>query len=84
MLAMTTTNKNAAASPAPITVRATNPGFYDNVYRFRGDVFRIPTEQLFSSRWMERVDPDSPKTIASESARPAGHEPTGAAHVLGD
>jgi hypothetical protein len=38
-----------------IKVRATQMGYYDHIRRHPGDVFYIDREQVFSTKWMERV-----------------------------
>lgn len=52
----------AATLPArPIKVRALQLGFYGDVRRRVGDVFIIKNEQAFSSRWMQKVHPNTPE-----------------------
>jgi hypothetical protein len=50
-----------AATPAGMKVRAIQVGYYDNKLQRIGDVFTISSESLFSKKWMERVDADTPE-----------------------
>jgi hypothetical protein len=52
-------------SDQPFKVRATQPGYYDNVTRREGDVFMCANEQAFSSKWMERVSPRTPEKVTT-------------------
>lgn len=54
-----------AKGDQPFKVRATRPGYYDLVRRREGDVFTVSGKQAFSSRWMERVSPDTPDKITT-------------------
>lgn len=57
----------AAPRPTRIKVRATKLGYYGERRRRPGDVFVIDTEQHFSKRWMETVDPSTPERSTSPS-----------------
>lgn len=54
----------AGAAVALVKVRATQMGYYDLLRRRVGDVFTVPL-RLFSPKWMERVDPDTPELTTS-------------------
>jgi hypothetical protein len=53
--------KKAAGKGGPFKVRATQPGFYDNIRRREGNVFTIQNEGEFSTVWMERVSKSTPE-----------------------
>jgi hypothetical protein len=52
-----------------IKVEAIEPGFHSSVLRERGQVFTIASEEEFSSKWMRRVDPDTPITARQQGSR---------------
>ncbi|HXF44854.1 MAG TPA: hypothetical protein VNK91_01930 [Burkholderiaceae bacterium] len=59
----------AKGNPTDATKRYA--GYYNYVRRKPGDVFDLLDPKHFSEKWMERVDPNEPKT-------PAPGEPTAA------
>lgn len=67
--------KAAAGTPAKplgsatdrIKVRATQAGYYGHTRRRIGDVFWIDNEQAFSTKWMERVDPETPESVTTSN-----------------
>lgn len=61
----------AAPAPRRFKVRATKLGYYGEKRRRVGDVFYVEQEQLFSSRWMERVGEATPErsTTPAEALR---------------
>jgi hypothetical protein len=40
-------------------------GYYDHTRRRPGDVFIISAARHFSSRWMRRVDPETPEKVTT-------------------
>ena len=89
---------SSRTSARPLTVQATQLGYYDHTRRRTGDVFKIAAPEDFSKRWMRRVADNTPtritlgnQAIAKEhdeilSLRQAGTQraPTGNEDVLGD
>jgi hypothetical protein len=55
----------ADSTTAPIKVRATAMGYYGNLRRRVGDVFVLNEPELFSAKWMERVDADTPERVTT-------------------
>lgn len=54
-----------AAAGAGIKVRATQAGYAGDARRRVGDVFTIPSMDVFSEHWMELVDPETPERITT-------------------
>lgn len=73
-------NAQKAPPTKPQRVRATAPGYYDNVRRREGNVFTIQNDREFSSKWMERVSRNTPEHTTT------GQEEINRQHdeVLGD
>jgi len=62
---MAKTTDRPIGGAGPLKVRATAMGYFDLARRRIGDVFVIPDESYFSTRWMERVPEDPPVGITS-------------------
>ncbi len=61
--------EKASAPRRGIKVRAIETGYYGEARRRVGDVFVIDKAADFSSRWMEKVDPETPeKTTSAQKA----------------
>ncbi len=43
-----------------VRVKVDEAGYFDLRFRKEGEVFDIPSEQQFSDKWMEKVDPPAP------------------------
>lgn len=61
------TKATQRAAAKRIKVVATADGYYEHRYLRRGDVFYVNDAAHLSSRWMARVDPETPEKITSSN-----------------
>lgn len=58
-----------------VRVKVDEAGYFDLRFRKEGEVFDIPSEQQFSDRWMEKVDPPAPPADPVPPVKPKVEPP---------